>query len=82
MLDDPVSLNLTRYQHERMGNVFAGGRGKPVVAFGSDAASVAVEYAVVPPLMEASASVPFVPLVWSQAWNVIAFETVPALLDW
>ena len=41
------------------------------------AVSVAVENAVVPPLLVVSASVPLPPLVWSQARNVIALASVP-----
>ena len=41
------------------------------------AVSVAVEKAVVPPLLVVSASVPLVPLVWSQARKVIAVASVP-----
>ena len=41
------------------------------------AVSVAVEKAVVPPLLVVSASVPLLPLVWSQARKVIALASVP-----
>ena len=41
------------------------------------AVSVAVEKAVVPPLLVVSASVPLVPLVWSQARKVRALARVP-----
>ena len=41
------------------------------------AVSVAEEKAVVPPLVDVSAKVPFVPVVWSQARNVIALASVP-----
>ena len=41
------------------------------------AVSVAVEKAVVPPLLVVSASVPLVPLVWSQARKVMALARVP-----
>ena len=41
------------------------------------AVSVAVENAVVPPLLVVSASVPLLPLVWSQARKVIALASVP-----
>ena len=41
------------------------------------AVSVAVEKAVVPPLVVVSASVPLLPLVWSQARKVIAVASVP-----
>ena len=41
------------------------------------AVSVAVEKAVVPPLLVVSASVPPVPLVWSHARKVIAVASVP-----
>ncbi len=42
-----------------------------------DAVSVAVENAVVPPLLVVSAVEPAVPLVWSHARNVIPLDTVP-----
>ena len=41
------------------------------------AVSVAVEKAEVPPLLVVSASVPLLPLVWSQARKVIAAARVP-----
>ena len=41
------------------------------------AVSVAVEKAVVPPLLVVSASVPLPPLVWSQARKVMAVASVP-----
>ena len=41
------------------------------------AVSVAVEKAVVPPLLVVSASVPLLPLVWSHARKVIALASVP-----
>src|SRR5262245_41007480 len=43
----------------------------------SEAVSVADEKAVVPPLVEVLAVLPFVPLVWSQARKVMALEIVP-----
>ena len=41
------------------------------------AVSVAVENAVMPPLLVVSASVPLPPLVWSQARNVMPVASVP-----
>ena len=41
------------------------------------AVSVAVLKAVVPPLLVVSASVPLLPLVWSQARKVMALASVP-----
>ncbi|WP_377806481.1 hypothetical protein ABNQ38_06475 (plasmid) [Azospirillum sp. A29] len=42
------------------------------------AVSVAVENAVLPPLVLVSAVLPAVPLVWSQARKVMALLSVPA----
>ena len=44
------------------------------------AVSVAAEYAVVPPFVVVVTLVPAVPLVWSQARNVMFW--VPAVVDW
>ena len=45
------------------------------------AVSVALEKAVVPPLVVVSTRLPLLPLVWSQARNVMALASVLAMVE-